>query len=95
MSTPRILRTRASRDDYDGIWTYLAARDAAAADRVIDQFDATLDIIASTPRMGRSVEELAPDLRSFPVGNYLIFYRPIEDGIQVILSFARRTRYYA
>ena len=52
--------------------------------RLIDQFDATLESIAATPRMGRKVEELAPNLRSFPVGNYLIFYRPLEDGIQLI-----------
>ena len=55
-----------------------------AADRLTDQFDATLEVIASTPRMGRKVEELAPYLRSFPVGNYLIFYRPLQDGMQLI-----------
>ena len=81
---PRILRTRAARSDYDEIWSYLAVRDLTAADRLIDQFDATLESIAATPRMGRKVEELAPNLRSFPVGNYLIFYRPLEDGIQLI-----------
>jgi toxin ParE1/3/4 len=80
----RILRTRASRSDYDEIWSYLAVRDLAAADRLVDQLDATLMIIASAPHIGRKVEELAPDLRSFPVGNYLIFYRPVEDGIQLI-----------
>ena len=81
---PRILRTRAARSDYDEIWSYLAVRDLSAADRLIDQFDATLESIAATPRMGRKVEELAPNLRSFPVGNYLIFYRPLEDGMQLI-----------
>jgi toxin ParE1/3/4 len=80
----RILRTRASRSDYDEIWGYIAVRDLAAADRLVDQFDATLKVIASTPHMGRKVEELAPNLRSFPVGNYLIFYRPVEEGIQLI-----------
>jgi len=25
-----------------------------------------------------------PDLRSLPVGNYLIFYMPVEDGIVVV-----------
>jgi toxin ParE1/3/4 len=81
---PRILRTRASLGDYEEIWTYLAVRDLAAADRLVDQFDATLEVIASTPRMGRNVNELTLGLRSFPVGNYLIFYRPLEDGIQLI-----------
>jgi len=81
---PRILRTRESRLDYDEIWDYIALRNLAAADRLIDQFDTTLSVIASAPNMGRKVEELAPNLRSFPIGSYLIFYRPIEDGIQLI-----------
>jgi toxin ParE1/3/4 len=81
---PRILRTPASRSDYDEIWHYVAVRDLAAADRLIDRFDATLEVIASAPRTGRKVEELAADLRSFPVGNYLIFYRPLDDGLQLI-----------
>ena len=55
-----------------------------AADRLIDHLEATLNVIASAPDMGRIVGELAPDLRSFPIGSYLIFYRPIEDGIPLI-----------
>jgi len=34
--------------------------------------------------MGVSREELAHDLRSLAVGNYLIFYLPIDDGIEVV-----------
>ena len=81
---PHILRTRESRLDYDEIWHYIALRDIIAADRLIDQFDSTLNVIASAPQMGRSVEDLAPNLRTFPIGSYLIFYRPMEDGIQLI-----------
>lgn len=36
------------------------------------------------PGLGRQESKLAPNLRSFPLGNYLIFYRPIEDGIAVV-----------
>lgn len=81
---PRILRTRESRLDYDEIWTYIAVRDLAAADRLVQHFDATLNVIATAPNMGRKVEEFAANLRSFPIGSYLIFYRPVEDGIQLI-----------
>ena len=35
------------------------------------------------PYVGRHREELSPRLRSLPVGNYVIFYRPMEDGIEV------------
>ena len=79
------MRTRNSRDDYDEIWSYIAVRNLDAADRsLVLQFDATLAVIASAPKMGRETGELAANLRCFPVGSYLIFYRPIEDGIQLI-----------
>jgi toxin ParE1/3/4 len=34
--------------------------------------------------MGRARPELAPDLRSFPVGNYVVFYRPMPAGIILV-----------
>lgn len=36
------------------------------------------------PKLGRERFDLAPELRGLPVGNYIIFYRPMKDGIQVI-----------
>ena len=39
---------------------------------------------ASFPNMGVSREELKTALRSQPVGNYLIFYFPLEDGVDII-----------
>jgi toxin ParE1/3/4 len=34
--------------------------------------------------MGRRREELLPGLRSFPIGNYVVFYREIKDGVDII-----------
>jgi toxin ParE1/3/4 len=39
--------------------------------------------LADFPNMGRSFDYLAPSLRGFILGNYIIFYRPIENGIEV------------
>lgn len=33
--------------------------------------------------MGQGREELAVQLRSFPVGTYLIFYRIMDEGIEI------------
>lgn len=41
----------------------------------------------TTPRIGRSREDLVPRLRSFPLGDYIIYYRPIEEGVEVIRVF--------
>jgi len=34
--------------------------------------------------MGKNRDELHPGLQSFPVSKYLIFYMPINDGIEII-----------
>jgi toxin ParE1/3/4 len=34
--------------------------------------------------MGRSRPELGQDIRSFPVSSYLIFYRQIADGVEIV-----------
>ena len=39
---------------------------------------------ARFPLLGASREHLMRELRVFPVGNYVIYYRPIDDGIQVL-----------
>jgi toxin ParE1/3/4 len=40
--------------------------------------------LAETPGMGRSREDLRPDLFSFPVGRHVLFYRPQPGGIVLV-----------
>jgi len=58
----------------------------------VDRFTAVIARLANQPLMGRSADHLLPGLRSFSSGEYLIFYRPDEDGVCVvrILHGARR-----
>jgi toxin ParE1/3/4 len=51
---------------------------------LIDRIERTFDMLAETPFAGRPRNELAKDLRSFPVGNYVIFYIPAPDGVEVV-----------
>lgn len=34
--------------------------------------------------MGRLRDELTEGLRSFPVGRYVIFYRIVQDGVEIV-----------
>jgi toxin ParE1/3/4 len=34
--------------------------------------------------MGRIRENFAPNLRSFPVKKYIIFYRPVDDTVEIV-----------
>lgn len=66
------------------IWNFIASDSFDKADQLLKKIDSQLKVLASNPGMGRKRDSLAPSLRSFPVGNYLIFYRPINQGIEVI-----------
>ena len=78
---PSIERSRASVSDYEEIWRYIARDNPAAADRLITALERQISTLATMPGAGREEPKLAAGLRSFPVSNYLIFYRPIDNGI--------------
>lgn len=80
----RPLKSPQTEIDLTAIWDYIAADNPRAADALLDRIDATFDMLAETPFAGRDRSELRAELRSFPVGNYLIFYVPIPDGVEVV-----------
>ena len=79
----RYLITGPAERDLADIFDYLAADDPSAALRLDDQFIEAFRKLADLPMMGRSQAHRRPNLRSWQVGRYLIFYRPIEDGVEV------------
>ena len=76
--------SRQAHIDLDDIWLYIASDSVAAADRFVDEFTAKFRLLATQPGIGRSRDEFAESLRSLPVGNYIIFYRPIDAGVEVV-----------
>ena len=66
------------------IWAYIAADSPDNADTFLDVIDKKIVLLAATHRMGRERREIGKSIRSFPVGNYVIFYRPIKDGIEIV-----------
>lgn len=72
-----------ARSDLDEIWFYIAQDNPDAADRFVRVLVSRFPLLASMPEIGRAREELSPHLRSFPVGNYVIFYRPSDSGVEI------------
>lgn len=68
-------------EDLAEVWDHIADDSLRAADRWVDQLDEQFQLLATQPLMGRARGDLSPRLRSFPFGRYLIFYEPVEDGI--------------
>jgi len=76
--------SRRSQHDLNKIWDRIAEDDRAAAERFAADIRQKCRLLADNPRLGRARDELRPGLRSFPVRRFLIFYRPLPDGIQVV-----------
>jgi len=66
------------------IWEYIADDSFEQTDEFLDRIEGKLQALARTPGMGKRREELLPNLQSFPIGNYVVFYQAIENGIDVI-----------
>jgi toxin ParE1/3/4 len=51
---------------------------------VLDRIDRALRMLRDRPLAGRARPELATGLRSFPVGNYVLFYLPLPNGVDLV-----------
>ena len=80
----KVIQSRLAREDLLSIWTYVATDNEEAASRLLRTIDHTCLNLAEFPNMGPLREELGVGLRSFPVGNYVIFYYGGEEGITVV-----------
>ncbi len=85
----RVSRRPRARLDLIEIWTYIADDNEMAADRLLRRIDSILDMLADTPLAGRARPELQPGIRSFPTGNYVIFYVARPDAIDVVRILSR------
>lgn len=80
-----VLRFRPPADqDLDDIWAFIAEDDPTAASRFVHFIEERCSLLAENPMIGRSRSALAPGLRSFPAGDYIIFYVPIENGVEIV-----------
>lgn len=81
---PKFIVTREAEDDIDEILAFIAKDNFGAAlsfySRLIDLFV----MLADNWQAGRSRPELNEGLRSFPEGNYLIFYRRWAGKIAIV-----------
>ena len=80
----RIIRSNASVADLEEIWQFIARDSEFQADRWVRILDKRIAYLAEHNSLGRPRPELAADLRSSPIKDYVIFYCPLEDGIMVV-----------
>lgn len=81
---PVVKVAAAAEEDLKEIWTYVAEHNTAAANKLIKEITRRFIILRDQPHMGREQDKLLVNLRSFAVKNYLIFYQPLEGGIEIL-----------
>jgi toxin ParE1/3/4 len=73
-----------SRNDLIEILDYVAKDKPGAAIRLVERLEATCQMLAKNSGLGTSRNDLKPGLRAWSVGQYVIFFRDVRDGIEVV-----------
>ena len=76
-------RLRAKADRLD-IWLYIAEDNRPAADRLIDKIFEVSLMLADYPHSGRQRPELGNEVRSYPIGSYVVYYVVTPGRIEVL-----------
>jgi toxin ParE1/3/4 len=83
-----------AKADLKDIWRYIYTESGSekTANRLLDKLGQTIASFQMTPNMGRSrSDDMGGDLRSFPCGNYVIFYR-IDKGVVRVIRILHGSR---
>jgi toxin ParE1/3/4 len=70
--------------DLDDIWLHIAPDNIDAADRLLDRIGRVLTMLLDNPHAGRERPELGQGVRSFPIANFIVFYRPTELRVEFL-----------
>lgn len=83
----RVRLAQQARADLDEIWFYIAQESGSqsTATRAIESIAHMFGLLAQFPFLGRALESMQrPQIRTFPAGNYLIFYQPKTDELRIL-----------
>jgi toxin ParE1/3/4 len=84
-----LIATKAMQDLRD-IADYLGDISLESADRFLQEFDQRCIQLVAFPMSGKGYPQLQSDLRGIPFKDYIIFYRILENGIEIMRVIAGR-----
>jgi toxin ParE1/3/4 len=80
----RAIFSPVSRRDLREILDYIAQDSRVRARRFVDKLEQKCELLARSPHLGFECEDLLPGMRVWPVGRYLIFYRSVAAGTEIV-----------
>jgi toxin ParE1/3/4 len=81
---PQFIISPTAIRDLEEIIDYFTERNVEVGDRLLDDFSKKCRYLTQFPLIGRSYREIRSYLRGIPMQNYIIFYRTINDGIEIM-----------
>jgi toxin ParE1/3/4 len=81
---PTLRRHPQAEQDLIDIYLHISRDNPNAAERMVRTINAKCEALARHPMMGRARPELRAELRSFPHRAYVILYRAIDDGVEIV-----------
>ncbi|MCC5610644.1 type II toxin-antitoxin system RelE/ParE family toxin [Nostoc sp. CHAB 5834] len=78
-----IISPKAS-EDLSEIIDYFVRINIDTGEHFVEKFDKKCKYLANFPNMGRSYENIKADLRGVPLDNYIILYRVVNSGIEIV-----------
>jgi toxin ParE1/3/4 len=82
---PQVHYSPSAAQDLVELSEFIARDKPVAAYDWVDQIESTCQVLAKNPNIGQARQSHGfGACRSFTLGNYVIFFRGVEDGIEVI-----------
>lgn len=81
---PILIISPEAEQDLIDIWLYIAEDQPTNADHFLERVQEKAQKLAEFKELGIDRRELSPDLKSFPIDRYVLYYRPNNQGIELV-----------
>ncbi len=80
----KLVKSLRAESDLVDIWLYIAEDQPLNANRFLDKLNNAIESLVESPAMGVDRPELGDSVKSFPIGNYAVFYRVSDVELEVV-----------
>jgi toxin ParE1/3/4 len=84
------LINKLASQDLNEIADYFAANNVRAGEKFFDDFNRKCKQLVAFPNSGKSYDYIYSDLKGVPLSSYIIFYRVLKDGIEILRVISGR-----
>lgn len=81
---PTLIISPEAEQDLVDIWLYIAEDQPVNADRFLERLEKKAQKLTEFTDLGIDRRDLAPGIKSFPVDRYVLYYRPNDNGIELV-----------